>query len=173
LTSGVIAAQGAFEGNLASRLAGDWRSSPAVVIPGSRPPAIDEAGDLGQAPSETRLDRMLLLLESSAAQRQALDAELANQQDPKSSEFQHWLTPNAIADGYANSLSDVGAVVSWLQSRGFAIAPLPSGRGWIEFSGTVAQVEEAFQTRVHAIATSSGTRPCWLRRSRCPGRSVR
>jgi hypothetical protein len=169
LTPGVIAVQDAVPGNVSSRLAGDWLSSPAVVISGSQPPAVDEANDLGPAPAGTRLDRMLLLLESSAAQRQALDAELANQQNPKSSEFHHWLTPKAIADGYANSLSDVGAVVSWLQSRGFAVAPLPSGRGWIEFSGTVAQLDEAFQTHVHAIATSSGTRPVLVEAIAVPG----
>ncbi len=43
------------------------------------------------------------------------------------------------------------------------------GRGWIEFSGTVAQVEEAFQTRVHAIATSSGTRPVLVDAIAVPG----
>jgi hypothetical protein len=166
---GEYAALGAVQVNPPSRLAGDWHSSATVVIPNSQPPAPNESADLGPASAGTRLDRMLLLLEPSAAQRQALDAELANQLDPKSSEFHHWLTAAAYGDAYANSLSDAGAVVSWLQSRGFAIAPLPSGRGWIEFSGTVAQVEEAFQTRVDAIATSSGTRPVLVEAIAVPG----
>jgi hypothetical protein len=112
---------------------------------------------------------MLLLLEPSTAQRRALDAKLADQLDPKSSEYHHWLTPAAFADGYSNSLADVGAIVSWLQSQGFATAPLPSGRGWIEFSGTVAQIEEAFHTRVHAIATATGTRPVLVDAIAVPG----
>lgn len=165
----VYAAQGAVQANPPSRLAGDWRSSPAVVIPGRQPPAASESADLGPAPAGTRLDRMLLLLEPSTAERHALDAELADQLDPESSEYHHWLTAGAFADGYANSLSDVGAIVSWLQSHGFATAPLPSGRGWIEFSGTVAQVEETFQTRVHAIATASGTRPVLVDAIAVPG----
>ncbi len=65
LTSGVYAAQGSGEAAPASRLAGDWRSSPSVVIPGSQPPAANESTDLGPAPAGTRLDRMLLLLEPS------------------------------------------------------------------------------------------------------------
>jgi subtilase family serine protease len=169
LTPGVYAAQGAVQANPPSRLAGDWRSSPGVVIPGSQPPAVNESTDLGPAPAGTRLDRMLLLLEPSTPQRQALDAELADQLDPKSSDYHHWLTTGAFADAYANSRPDVNAIASWLESHGFAAAPLPSGRGWIEFSGTVAQVEEAFQTRVHAIATASGTRPVLVEAIAVPG----
>src|SRR6516162_3410730 len=94
-TPGVYAAQGS--ANAGSRLAGDWRSSAAVLIPGSLPPSFEGSADLGPAPAGTRLDRMLLLLEPSDAQRQALDAELANQLDPKSSEYHHWLTAGAFA----------------------------------------------------------------------------
>ncbi len=158
-TSGVYAAQGSGEATPASRLSGDWRSTPAILIPVSQPPAAHAFAHLGPAPASTRLDRMLLLLEPSTAQHQALDAELTNQLDPKSSEYHHWLTAAAFADAYANSRPDVDAIVAWLESRGFATAPLPSGRGWIEFSGSVAQVEEAFRTRVDAVATASGTRP--------------
>lgn len=101
---------------------------------------------------------MLLLLESSAAQKQALDAELANQQNPPSAEYHHWLTPSQFADTYANTASDIAAIASWLESEGFEVAPLPAGRGWIEFSGTVAQLEQAFQTRVSSVAESGGVR---------------
>jgi hypothetical protein len=156
-TPNVYAAQDS--ANSGSRLAGDWHSSPSAVIAGSEPPSFQGSADLGPAPTGTRLDRMLLLLEPSAAQRQALDAELADQLDPQSSEYHQWLTAGAFADKYANSLSDVDAIVAWLQSRGFATGPLPSGRGWIEFSGTVAQVEEAFQTHIQTIAASNGIRP--------------
>ena len=83
---------------------------------------------LGEAPAGSRLDRMLLLLEPSPRQKQALDTELANQQNPKSAEYHHWLTPSQFADTYANSANDVAAVVSWLQSEGFVVAPLPAGR---------------------------------------------
>jgi Pro-kumamolisin, activation domain/Bacterial Ig-like domain (group 3) len=145
-------------GTSQSRIAGDWHSGQSEAIAGSRPPFLHGATDLGQAPLGTRLDRMLLLLEPSAAQRQALDAELANQLDAKSAEYHHWLTPSQFAVTYANSMADVSAVVSWLQSEGFEVAPLPASRGWIEFSGSVSQVQQAFQTRVHSIAAPGGTR---------------
>ena len=143
---------------LASRLAGDWRSAGMVTISASRPPLSPSATDMGAAPSGARLERMLLLLDPSPDRQQALIAEIENQQNPASPEFHHWLTPAVFADTYANSATDVAAVVAWLQSQGFQVAPLPAGRGWIEFSGTVAQVEQAFLTQVHSVTAPTGTR---------------
>jgi subtilase family serine protease len=116
------------------------------------------AVSLGAAPAAVRLDRMLMLLEPSPEQRQALDDALANQQNPKSAQFHHWVTPTEFAAAYANSAADVGDLVSWLESAGFDVAPLPAGRGWIEFSGTVGQLEQAFQTRVQTVSSSGGAR---------------
>jgi hypothetical protein len=144
--------------NATSRLAGDWRSSALVTLTAAKPLMPQTTADLGTAAPATRLERMLLLLHPSAAQQQALLTELANQQNPVSTEYHHWLTPAAYADSYANSSSDVAAVSAWLTSQGFKAAALPAGRGWIEFSGTVAQVEQAFQAQIDLAATASGTR---------------
>lgn len=139
-----------------SRLAGDWRSTAAVAVPFSQPPVA--SSDLGLTPSSTRLERMLLLLSPSPDQQAALTAELANQQNSASSEYHHWLTPADFAAAYANSAADVAAVSAWLQAEGFQVSPLPASRGWIEFSGTAAQVEQAFHAQVHSVATPQGTR---------------
>jgi len=122
----------------------------AVSVPG---------GSLGAAPSANRLERMLLLLEPPAAKRQALDAELVSLQKPGSLAFHRWLTPAAFAEAYANSAADVARVSSWLSSQGLQVAPLPAGRGWIEFSGTVSQVEQAFHAKLKAVSTPEGMRP--------------
>ncbi len=141
-----------------TRLSGDWHSTPAVTLAKSGAPARPDAVDNGEAPAGARLGRMLLLLQPSAAQQQALTQELAALQNPASPQYHHWLTPTAFADAYGNSAADVAAVAAWLSSQGLQVAPLPQGRGWIEFSGTVAQVEQAFQAQVHAYATVQGTR---------------
>lgn len=141
-----------------SRVAGDWRPSARVELAGSKPAALTVGSDLGVAPAETRLDRMLLLLQTSSSQKQALDAELDAIQTRGSCEYHRWMTAEQFADAYANSASDVNAVADWLRSEGFTVAPIPAGREWIEFSGTAGQVEQAFGTPVHALSTSAGTR---------------
>jgi len=145
-----------------SRITGHWRSSDAVAIPDSKHPQapsdLSANLELSAAPGSARLDRMILLLAPSAAQQKALQAELAAQLNPASPEYHKWLTPTAFADAYSNSPSDVAAVSAWLTSQGFQVAPLPASRGWIEFSGTIAEVEQAFHTQVDSLSTSSGTR---------------
>lgn len=141
-----------------SRIAGDWRASAPIDLPGSKPAALSAGTDLGIASPDTRLDRMLLLLQPAPAQKQALDATLTALQTPGSCQYRQWMTPQQFADAYANSASDVNAVADWLRSAGFTVASIPAGRGWIEFSGTAAQVESAFGAPVHRIALGTGTR---------------
>jgi hypothetical protein len=140
------------------RVVGDWRTSVAVVLPGSKPPRNSFAVDRGTASASLKLGRMLLLLAPSAAQRQALVTELAGQQNAASPAYHQWLTPAAFAESYGVSSTDAAAVSAWLTSAGFAVAPLPAGRGWIEFSGTVAQVEQAFGAKVRLVSISGTTR---------------
>jgi hypothetical protein len=142
----------------ASRVTGDWSSSGSVAITSTRPQAILIGTDEGAAPAGETLNRMLLLLAPSATQQQALATELANLQNSASPAYHQWLTPQAFADAYSNSAADVVAVAAWLESEGFQVAPLPAGRGWIEFSGTVDQTEQAFQVQIDTIATADGPR---------------
>ena len=140
-----------------SRIAGDWRAGQWSTVPASKPPAPQNAVDLGIAGMP--LQRMLLLLEPSPDQQSALDTELAKQQSADSCAWHQWLTPQQFADAFANNAADVNAVATWLEQAGFTVAPIPAGRGWIEFSGTAAQMEAAFHVQVHAFATEQGVRP--------------
>ena len=115
------------------------------------------------------MERMLLLLRPAPAQEKALAAELAELEDPSSPEYHHWLTPSEFASSYANSASDVAALAAWLESEGFAVAALPAGRGWIEFSGTVAQVEQSFHTQIDLYATAEGARAALAQGISVPG----
>ena len=159
--SGAMAAQGLPAANVSApmpRVLGDWRGSASVAIARNKPPINPAAIDLGPAQANQTLDRMLLLLAPSPVQQQALAAELAGLQNSSSPNYHQWLTPQAFAQSYANNASDVAAVAAWLESQGFTVAPLPSGLGWIEFSGTVAQVEQAFGAQVHLVIVSGSTR---------------
>jgi hypothetical protein len=100
---------------------------------------------------------MMLLLEPSAAQKTALDAELTAQQTPGSCAFHQWLTPQSFAEDFTVSQEDAQQVAAWLTSQGFTVAPLPQSRSWIEFSGTAAQVEQAFHSTLNTYAATDRT----------------
>ena len=113
--------------------------------------------DLGAAPAGERLGRMLFLLAPPAAQQQALTTELANLQNPASPPITNGFLRQS-SPPLRKLRSDVSAVQAWLESESFTVAPLPAGRGWIEFSGTVAQVERAFHTQIHTVTTAGEAR---------------
>ena len=144
----------------ASRISSDWQNGADPRSPYCHRclPSQPGATDLGPAPANARLDRVLILLAPSPAQQQALTARLQSIQTTSSPDYHQWLAPSAFAERYSNSASDVAAVVAWLESQGFENVSIPSGRGWIEVSGSVAQFEQAFSTSVHLVSSPSGSR---------------
>jgi hypothetical protein len=52
----------------------------------------------------------------------------------------------------------VAVVAAWLQGQGLQNVSIPAGRAWIEFSGSVNQVEHAFSTSVHLASSPAGPR---------------
>ena len=82
---------------------------------------------------------------------------IAAQQDPSSPEYHHWLTPREFGRRFGPSDNDLAALTGWLKAQGFAVEPTPSGRRYLIFSGTSAQVEAAFQTEMHRYAVSGKT----------------
>ena len=107
--------------------------------------AIDE-GAIG---ANTRLDRMLLVLKSSAAQQAALDALVEAQQDPGSPQYQQWLTPEAFGAQFGVGGSDLALVTAWLAAHGFTVEEISAGHRLIVFSGTAGEVAGAFHTELH------------------------
>ncbi|WP_263351471.1 Ig-like domain repeat protein [Acidicapsa acidisoli] len=106
--------------------------------------------------SSVRLERMLLLLQPDAAQQKGLAKLLTDQQTRGNASFHKWLTPVQFADRYALSAGDAAQVAAWLRAQGFDLAALPASRGWIEFSGSLVQVQKAFGTTLKAVDSGSG-----------------
>jgi hypothetical protein len=96
------------------------------------------------------MDRMLLVLKRSSEQESARQALLDQQHDKSSANYHRWLTPDEFGQQFGPADQDIQAVTSWLQSRGFQVARVGRGRTAIEFSGTAAQVRDAFRTEIHS-----------------------
>lgn len=120
-----------------------------VMRPGNIHPLASAETDAGIAAPEHRMDRMVLVLEPGDSQKQALAALLEAQQDPRSPEYHQWLTPEAFGERFGASEHDLAQMVNWLAGHGFEVEPIPSGRSSIVFSGTAAQVQQAFHAQIH------------------------
>ena len=131
------------------RIVGNSNSASLVSIPGSTHPLTGVARELGRAPGSVRMERVLLQLASSPEQDAALEQLLAEQQDPDSPLYHAWLTPEQFGAQFGAMQSDIDTVNSWLSSQGFQVTEVSAGRRTIEFTGTAAQIEAAFQTQIN------------------------
>lgn len=107
--------------------------------------------DRGAVSADLAMDHMLLQLQRSAAQEQAVRQFVDQLHDPASPSFHHWLTADQFGQAYGPAQQDIETVVQWLKSHGFAVNFVsPSGMS-IDFSGTAGQVREAFRTDIHHL----------------------
>jgi Pro-kumamolisin, activation domain/Bacterial Ig-like domain (group 3) len=120
-----------------------------IVLKGNVHPLARAQYQVAGAPADLPMDRMLLVLKRSPEQEAALLKLLDSQQDKSSPDFHKWLTPEQFGQQFGPADSDIHAVTSWLEAHGFTGAQVSKGRTVIEFSGTAAQVKEAFHTGIN------------------------
>jgi pseudomonalisin len=132
-----------------NRVSGAIYDNARVRLRGNRHPLARAEYDAGRMPAEEPLERIMLSLASDPQQQQALEALLEAQQNPESPWYHKWLTPEEFGSRFGISDSDLQAVVSWLEGKGFRVEPISPGRRVLIFSGSVGQVEAAFHTEMH------------------------
>ncbi len=119
------------------------------VLAGNTHPLARPEFDHGIAPADLPMERMLLVLTRSAEQETALEALLAEQQNPSSPRYHQWLTPQQFGEQFGTADADIQTVTSWLQWQGFQVNRVSQGKSVIDFSGTANQVAQAFHTEIH------------------------
>jgi hypothetical protein len=128
--------------------------SQLTTLKGNTHPFAQPRFDVGAAPPDLPMNRMLLVLKRSPEQEHLLRGLLDNQQDKASPQYHKWLTPDDFGAQFGPADQDLQIVSGWLQSHGFAVNRVTHGRSIIEFSGTEAQVEEALHTSIHKYAVN-------------------
>jgi subtilase family serine protease len=121
----------------------------SVTLTGNVHPLARAEFDIGQADDETRMDGMVLLLKPSPAKQAELDALIEAQQNQSSSLYHHWLTPAEYGARFGANAQDRARVTAWLGAQGFTVLDVPVGNSLVVFSGTAAQVFDAFHTAMH------------------------
>ena len=105
--------------------------------------------DLGRVDGNLRMDRMVLVLKPGPEQETAMRRTIDDLHNPESSLHRKWLTPEQFGEKFGPSDEDLSQVTGWLQQQGFRVNTVGRGKQFIEFSGNVAQVENAFRTEIH------------------------
>ena len=131
-------------------------NSKLATLRGNVHPMARAEFDRGAAPAGLAMDHMLLVLQRSTDQETALEALLAQQQNPSSPNYHKWLTPEEFGQQFGASEADIQKITAWLQSQGFQVNEVSKGRTTIDFSGTAGQVQQAFHTAIHRYVFANG-----------------
>jgi hypothetical protein len=97
-------------------------------------------------------DKVLELQVDFALRNQAAFDEFSRSiDDPKSPNYQHWLTPHEMHERFGETHEQFQAVEDWLKSEGFTITELGYDRNedYIKFTGTAEQTEKTF--KIHLV----------------------
>jgi subtilase family serine protease len=131
------------------RIAGAIDGARTVVLKDSLPPRAQAQFDRGHVDPNMTLGYITLQFALSDAQQAALNKLLAEQQDPNSPNYHHWLTPEQYGARFGVSNTDLAKVKQWLQSQGFGIVEVARGRNWIAFNGEAQLAQQTFRTQLH------------------------
>jgi subtilase family serine protease len=149
----------AFAPCVSARLALAAENEPMVPLSGmSRPQSLELPATTTPAPPEMVLQlRILLDIRNKEAARKLGE----DQHNASSPNYRKWLKTGQFDEMVGPLQSSYDAIAAWLTSQGFTVTAVRRDRRDVEFTGTVAQADQAFQVQImntsdgqHYIATS-------------------
>src|ERR1700722_5209377 len=126
-----------------------------TTLKGNTHPLAIARFDKGRVSPDLEMGDLILVLRRSSAQQEAFDAFVASQYNKNSPNFHLWLTPEQIFQRFGPAPSDIQVVENWLMGHGISVDAVSSDGMSIRFSGSAAQVEEAFHTEFHNLEVKS------------------
>ncbi|MFZ0037699.1 MAG: protease pro-enzyme activation domain-containing protein [Candidatus Acidiferrales bacterium] len=126
-------------------------SGKLITLHGNTRPEAIPTNDRGALPYETRMEHMMLQLQRSPEQEKALRQYIDELETPGSPNYHKWLTAQQFGERYGLAQRDLDTITGWLSGHGLIVNRVYPNRILIDFSGTVGQVREAFQTEIHSL----------------------
>jgi len=114
------------------------------------------AQDLGARDPSARLEHIQLVLQRPQERQAAFDAEVIALHQFGGSSYHQWLTPEVIGAEFGPSASDIAALTGYLRSEGFSIDYVGKSGMFVDFSGTIGQVQQSFHTEIHNLRLATG-----------------
>ncbi len=119
------------------------------TLEGNTRPEANPRNDRGAVADDFAMDHMLLQLQRTPEQEEAVRKLIDELHDANSPRFHQWLTAEEFGRSFGPAAEDVEKITAWLESHGFTVNVVYPSRMVIDFSGTAGQVREAFHTPVH------------------------
>jgi subtilase family serine protease len=120
-----------------------------VALKGHQPAWANAQNDQGSVPADLKLEALTIVLNRPPKVEAAYTQLLEDQQNPKSPNYHHWLTPVETGQRFGATAHDIDAVTGWLQTQGLTVDSVSNSKVRITFSGTAASVANAFGGEMH------------------------
>ncbi|HEY9157457.1 S53 family peptidase [Candidatus Binatus sp.] len=122
---------------------------PATILAGNHPDeAAEIVGEAAASPSRPLAMQLTMALRNRAE----LTRLLADQQNPASSQYHRWLTPDEFTGRFGPTEADLARVARWLKKKGFTVRSADASTREVSFTGTVVQAENVFAVKIAATA---------------------
>jgi subtilase family serine protease len=124
-----------------------------VAVAGTLPQGISQAQVLGDTNAAQQLQLSISLPLRNVA---ALKAMLHDMYNPDSPAYHQFLTPAQFNQWFAPTQATVKRVTTWLQKQGLHVSSVASNNLLVDATGSVAQVEHAFQVQIKNYTLKNG-----------------
>jgi subtilase family serine protease len=131
------------------------RAEEKQLLTGSRPAVVAHLQAGGDVPATTRMD---LAIGLPLRHRQELAGLLQQLYDPASPNYHHYLTVEEFTERFGPTEQDYRKVLDFVAREGFTVTGRHPNRLLLDVSGSVADVERAFQIRMRVYQHPSEAR---------------
>jgi len=114
------------------------------------------AQDLGARDPAARMEHIQLVLQRPKERQAAFDAKVEALHRFGDASYHQWLMPETIGTEFGPSAADIAALTGYLASEGFTVNTVSKSGMFVDFSGTVAQVQQSFHTEIHDLRLATG-----------------
>ena len=122
---------------------------PATILAGNHP---DEAAEIVGAAAASASRPLAMHLTMALRNGPELTRLLADQQNPASSQYHRWLTPDEFTSRFGPTDGDLARVARWLRKSGFTVTSADASTREVSFTAAVAQAQNAFAVKIAATA---------------------
>jgi subtilase family serine protease len=122
-----------------------------IRLRGNTRPEANAKNDRGRVEDSFPMEHMLLQLKRAPELEQEFDQYIDGLTDKSSPNFRHWMMAAGQGEKYGLAQQDIDSITGWLGSHGFTVGYVYPNLMVIDFSGTAAQIREAFHTEIHYL----------------------
>lgn len=114
------------------------------------------AQDLGARDPSAQMENIQLVLQRPQERQAAFDAQVEALHQRGNPSYHQWLTPETVGAEFGPAASDLATLTDYLQAEGFAVNGVGKSGMYVDFTGTVAQVQQSFHTEIHNVRLANG-----------------